>query len=102
MRIRRRLHTRHSVGIEDAFDVVAAALDLGVEALAEFRVAAAHTHGDVEDEGEERRIDLRRDRSDLEMLIPREVAGLRPPDDSDVDLVARDGVDELLRAVVEK
>src|SRR5207248_8876115 len=91
------LDTGHSVRIEDPFDVRPSALDLGVEALAQPCVAAAHAHRDVEYEGEERRIDLRRDRRDLEVF--REVSGLRTPDDRDVDVALRHGVDDLLRAV---
>src|SRR6202012_4379903 len=49
-----RLHTGHPVRIENPVDVGTPPFDLGVEAVTEFRVAAAHAHRDVEDEGEER------------------------------------------------
>src|SRR5690349_1083991 len=95
-----RLDTRDSVRIENAIDVGAAPLDLAVESLAQFRVAAAHTHRDVVDEREEWRIDLWRERRDLErkVLGAREVARLRTPNDRNVDVAARYGVHERVRS----
>src|ERR1043165_9069490 len=80
---RRRLHTWHSVLIENSFDVDAPPLDLAIELVAQRVVAAAHAHGDVEDEGEERQVDLRRHGGELEgdALLAREPAGLRTPDE---------------------
>src|ERR1051326_425438 len=96
-----RLDTRHSVLVEDAIDVGAAPLEGAIELVAQRVVAAPHAHRDVEDEGEEGEVDLRRDRRELERdaLLPREPAGLRAPDDGDVDVTARDGVDDRARVV---
>src|SRR4051794_21603783 len=69
-----RLHTRDSVPVEDARDVGAAALQDAIELVAQRDVAAAHAHGDIEDEGEEGEVDLRRHGRELERdaLLPRE------------------------------
>src|ERR1043165_9853728 len=98
---RKRLHTWHSVLIQNLFDIRATPLDRMIELVAQGVVAAAHAHGDVEDEGEEREVDLRRHGRELERdaLLAREPAGLRAPDDGDVDVAARGGGDDGPRGV---
>src|SRR5437763_5566130 len=101
-RTRLPLDTRNSVRIENAIDVRLSSLDLVIESFAQFGVTAAHAHRDVEDERKKRRIDLRRDRNDVEChsLLSRKEAGLRSPHDGDVDVAARYGSDEIARTFV--
>src|SRR5437763_11665581 len=77
-RTRLPLDTRNSVRIENAIDVRLSPLDLVIESFAQFGVTAAHAHRDVEDERKKRRIDLRRDRNDVEChsLLSRKEARL--------------------------
>src|SRR2546423_9181152 len=74
-------HARDSVVVENLFDLRAAAFEEVFELLAERVVAAAQAHRDVEDEGQERQVNLRRDWPDpgRHPLAPGAGARRRPP-----------------------
>src|SRR5947209_20495486 len=85
-----------SVLVENLFDLRTAAFEEVFELLAERVVAAPKAHRDVEDEGQERQINLRRDGHNRERhaLAPREVARQRPPRDGHINVAARDRVND--------
>jgi hypothetical protein len=87
---------RNVVLVENCRDRVAAAIDDRVELVPERRVLTANSHRDVEHEGHERRIDLRRDRNDVErnVLPACEVAGYWAPYDCDIYFILRDRLDD--------
>src|SRR5438105_1268708 len=89
-------NTGHPIRVENPIDVRPTSIDLPIENIAQ-RIAAPDAHRDVEHERQIGKIDLRREGDDIERdaLLAGEVAGLRAPDDGDVDIVSGNRVNDV-------
>src|SRR3954470_12314024 len=93
------VNARDSIFSEYAIDVRTATLYNPVQLLAQRVVAAADTHRDVEDEWQERQVDLRRNRFDIQCdrLARGEVARHRAPRDGNIHISFRYSIDDPCR-----
>ncbi len=100
----READDRHAIVLQDPSDLGRLPGQDGFQFFLE-RLAlllTTHAHRDVVHKGQERQIDRRRYRYELELhpLLPGEIARDRAPDDRDIDFAHRHGVDDRGRRVL--